>query len=411
MSDKTPKEYSYDEARALVESESVGKRLDLAGNPSTPPEILYFLANDESAKVRMAVARNRSTPVLADQSLAEDPSEEVRGEIAHKVSRLVPTLSDEGTEKLRDRVFTILATLAADQLPHVRQILADELKNSADAPHGVIKTLAGDDVIEVSIPVLEYSPLLSDTDLQEIIAAGIAQEALAAIARRGYVSETLADTIANTLEIPAVAALLANKDARIRNDTLEQIVEEARKIEPWHEPLATRPNLSIRLIRRVAGFVASSLVNKMVENNDLPESFAKDLKARARARIDSAKMVDDAEDEIDYQARAVEFLRRGMLDDDFIIDQIDNKNRILLKHCLAVMADVPLEVVDKVLMSRDGNAITALGFKAGLKMRTAYDIQVRIAMVPRDKLVLARNGFEYPSTPKDMQMALSYFEN
>ncbi|MCK5575521.1 MAG: DUF2336 domain-containing protein, partial [Sphingomonadales bacterium] len=284
-----------------------------------------------------------------------------------------------------------------------------ELKKSPDVPHGVIKKLAGDKVIEVSIPVLEYSPLLSDTDLQEIIAAGIAQEALAAIARRGYVSENLADTIASTLEIPAVAALLANKDASIRNDTLEMIVEEARKIEMWHEPLVTRPNLSIRLIRRIAGFVASSLVNKMVESNDLPAAFAKDLKARARARIDSAKMVDDADD-IDYQARAVEFLRRGMLDDDFIIDQIDNKNRILLKNCLAVMADVPLEVVDKILMSRDGASITALGFKADLKMRTAYDIQVRIALVPRDKLVLARNGFEYPATPKEMQKALSFFE-
>ena len=132
VSGKTPEEYSYEEARALVESLSEGKRIELASSAASPTEVLHYLSGDESAKVRRAVARNHATPVLADQTLAEDPSEEVRSEIAHKVSRLVPTLSDEGTEKLRDCVFSILATMAADQLPHVRQILAEELKKRAN---------------------------------------------------------------------------------------------------------------------------------------------------------------------------------------------------------------------------------------------------------------------------------------
>jgi len=41
-------------------------------------------------------------------------------------------------------------------------------------------------------------------------------EALEAISKRKKISEDLAEAIANTLEIPAVAALLTNKDAAIR---------------------------------------------------------------------------------------------------------------------------------------------------------------------------------------------------
>ena len=63
--------------------------------------------------------------------------------------------------------------------------------------------------------------------------------------------------LVKSLDVPGVAALLVNPDARIRKETLERIVEQAEEIEAWHMPLALRADLSARAIRRIAGFVGA----------------------------------------------------------------------------------------------------------------------------------------------------------
>ena len=68
---------------------------------------------------------------------------------------------------------------------------------------------------------MEYSPLLSDEDLLEIIAAGPVQGGLSAVARRSKVDVSIADAIVRANDIPAVAALLGNKNAQIREETLD----------------------------------------------------------------------------------------------------------------------------------------------------------------------------------------------
>ena len=58
----------------------------------------------------------------------------------------------------------------------------------------------------MAAPILEYSPMLSDADLMEVIAAARAEEVLAAIARRKPVSPAVSDAIVSSLDIPAIAA-------------------------------------------------------------------------------------------------------------------------------------------------------------------------------------------------------------
>ncbi|MGG2362298.1 DUF2336 domain-containing protein, partial [Salmonella enterica] len=82
----------------------------------------------------------------------------------------------------------VIEVLARDQLPRIRAIVAEEIKQATNVPHGLVKRLAADLSSIVSTPVLEYSPLLSDDDLLEIIATGSAAERLSAIARRSNLS-------------------------------------------------------------------------------------------------------------------------------------------------------------------------------------------------------------------------------
>ena len=397
----------YEQARRMLEEGRLEDRRMLAARADMRPEILYYLAEDEDAEVRRRVAANPAAPIHADQLLAEDPDDEVRAELARKIARLVPGLDPGQAAKIRERAIVVLEQLAQDALPRVRAIVAEEIKRETRVPKEIIRQLARDLEAIVACPVLEYSPLLDEHDLRELIAAGMSSEALAAIARRENLPAAVSEDIAATLDIPAVAALLANESAQIREETLDRIIDHARAVEAWHRPLALRPQLSVRAMKRIAGFVASALVHRMMERNPLGEKVAEEILERVRERIAAERVGEEEEAELARQAR--EFHRRGMLTDDFVIEAIEHNRRELLIQALAVMADIEPAVVRRIIHSKSGRAVTALAWKAGLKMRTAFRLQTEFALVPPSQLVPAKNGVDYPMDEAELVWHLSYF--
>lgn len=399
---------SYEEGREILEKEAPNERTKLARQESTKPEILYYLAQDQEPKIRREIAANPSTPIQADQALAADLDDEVRFELARKIARLVPGIPPGEARDLREQMIDILDILASDQLPRVRAIVAEEIKHSDNVPSELVGKLARDLEETVSLPILEYSPLLNDSDLKEIIVASAARRALQAIARRAGVSETVADALANRLEIPALLDLLTNKSAKINEETLQRIVVLAKQAEELHEPLVLRPNLSIRIIRRIAGFVASSLVHDMLERNNVDDSVADEILSNVRQRLDEDPV--ESEDDSVLAARAEQLRQDGELTDEFMVGKIRSGERRLVAHCLAVLADLEYSAVEVIIKSNNGKAVTALAWKAGLKMRTAIKMQTRLAHVPRRNIIQARDGIDYPFPNAEMIREISFFQ-
>lgn len=402
-----PGTLSVEEEQKILKAGSEGQKKQLAVREDARPEVLYFLAEDQSASVRRLIAGNSSTPIQADEILKNDTDEDVRAELARKIGRLVPDMKSDEQTALRDKSIGLLETLAKDQLSKVRAIVAEEIKGSSDVPKALVDQLARDIEGIVCGPVLQYSPLLNDDDLREIIAAGTSSAALEAIASRETVSETIASDIAGTLDVPAVSALLTNQNAQIREETLDRIISQAESVEDLHQPLSLRPQLSIRAMKRIAGFVASALVHAMMEQSELSEEQADELLDKVRERLADERVGDDEQAQL--AAKAQDYFERGMLDDEFVVAQISENRRELLMQCLAVMADLPVDTVRQVIMSKSGRAVSALCWKADLKMRTAYDVQTQFALVPTAQLLLAKDGNKYPINENELEWHLSYF--
>jgi uncharacterized protein (DUF2336 family) len=397
----------YEQTKKALALGDVKQTHALATDENTQPEVLYYLAKNGDNEARVGVAKNTATPIQADEILVDDEYAEVRAELARKITRIIPNLRPEDANQLQKHSINILNKLAEDQLPKVREIIATELKATNQAPKDLIVKLAHDPEEMVAAPILEYSPLLSDSDLREVVAAGVVGEALKAISRRKNISEDLAEAIASTLEIPAVAALLTNKDATIREETMVKIVTQAKTTQALHEPLVERPNLSLRIMKRIAGFVASALVHKMVDNAQLDQKTADELISRTRKVIEG--QAPDIEDTMSAQEKAMDFLNRGMLDDEFVLSAIKNRQKQLLTHCLALMAELSVVVVEKVLSSKNGRAVTAMCWMAKLKMRTAIEVQIKIAGVPHAQAIQAKGGTDYPNSQAEMQQDLLFF--
>lgn len=403
---------SYEKAREALESHALKAREFLAGRPDVEPEILYYLASDESADVRRLVAGNPATPQQANKILTSDGDEEVRCELARKVARLLPGLAEEETARLRDLAIEVIERLAQDSLPRVRAIVAEEIKSSTLVPHHLVKQLAQDVELIVSAPVIEYSPLLSDEDLIEIIASARVEGTLSAIARRAEVKAPVADAIVATLDVSAVAALLVNPNAQIREETLDRLIEQAAEVEAWHQPVVVRADLSLRAVRRIAGFVSSALLEQLSRRSGLDEDTTAHLNKRVRERLEQEGVEQDP-DSVDAVARAsvAAALAQGQLDDRFVTEAAESGDRRAVVYALAELAQVSRGVVERILISQSGKAITALAWQAKLAMRTAVTIQSTIARLANHKIVMARDGVDYPLPADEMRWHLSFFDD
>ncbi|MBM3510692.1 MAG: DUF2336 domain-containing protein [Alphaproteobacteria bacterium] len=398
----------YEEAKVLARHNDSRQRARVVGQADTRPELLYYLAEDKDAQVRRKIAANPSTPRQADQLLATDVDDEVRCDLALKISRLIPGLSSTEKSAVQDLTFEILNTLAQNQLPRVRQIIAEEIKHATNVPIVLLRRLAIDLETIVSAPILEYSILLSGEDLLEIIAQGPAEGALAAIARRKNVSERLSDAIVDAeRNLPAVGELLANPSAQIREETLDRIIEQAPEVEPGHEPLVQRPKLSPKAMRRIAGFVSSSLLNILVDRADIDAETAKVVKESVRKRIERG----DLDPGLEARQRAEKLFEQGKLDDEQIQKAAQQGNREFVVTALALVTKQPERAIRRLLDSKTGKAVTTLAWKGKLSMRTAIEMQRHIARIPPHAIVNARNGVDFPLGGDEMDWYIDYFRD
>jgi uncharacterized protein (DUF2336 family) len=396
---------SYDESKVLAADHDGDHRRALAARDDVKPEVLYYLAADELSSVRRQIAANEKTPRQADRLLAEDVDDEVRCDLARKIGRIAPGLSQDAQEQIQELTFEILDILAHDQLPQVRQIIAEEIKQSDSVPRAIIQHLARDLELIVAAPVLEYSPLLSDEDLIEIIESDSVQGALSAISRRASVEAPVADAIAYCDDRDAIAALLANPSAQIREDTLDMLLDQAPEIESWHQPLVERPELSLRAVRRIGKFVAMALLRLLEERNDLPEGATDEVRRAVTQRIDEAGVNGGVDAGLD----AKKAFDEGKLNDEAIQSAIDLGNHDFVTNALALMNGLAPAAVEHVLGLQGAKSITALVWRAGLSMRTAMQVQLKVARVPPMDVLNAKDGTDYPMTPEELQWHADMF--
>src|SRR5258707_8955517 len=279
---------AYEESKRLSQSRKVNDRLRAATHTELRPELLYFLAQDGDPKVRAAIAANPATPVQADLVLARDGDDAVRQDLARKIALLAPGLTAQEHDRLRRMTYEVLEILVRDQVIRVRQIIAEALKDVADAPPEIIQRLARDCEIVVAGPVLQFSPLLSDSDLLEIISGAPIAGAREAVARRHAVAMPVTDAIGASDDIAAITALLDNPSAQIREELLDQLIERAPPTVAWHRPLVQRPRLPGGAALRLARFVALNLLAVLRERRDFDPETTRELAATVMRRVAQA---------------------------------------------------------------------------------------------------------------------------
>ena len=409
-----PKKLSDEDAKELARHQDAEVRSQLATRTDLRPELLYFLAEDQSLDVRMQVATNFATPAQANMLLAKDKDERVRIELAGKIAKLAPGLSRDDQDKMRRLTYETLDLLARDQIPKVRQILAETLKDVAHAPPEVIGRLARDADIAVASPILCYSPVLTDADLLDIIANSPIPGALSAISQRTNVTYPVTDAIASTDDVDAIAVLLGNPSAQIREETLDHLVDRAVDIEAWHNPLVLRPRLSAKSSQKLARFVAAHLLQALAERHDLDPDSAEAVAAIVRKRLDeldttgaeqseARKLSEDAV----AMERAKALMGGGQLTESAVDTALSGGDHALVSAALSLLAGLPVEVVNRTVVNQSAKGIVSIVWKAGLSMALAVELQTKMLHLPSSRILRSGVG-GFPLSPSEMSWQIEF---
>ncbi len=445
---------SYTESRAIAYTGDDNARARIAERSDIKPEILYYLVDDESHQVRLNLAANQATPRLADVKLARDTEEEIKLELAVKIARLVPDLEPDEQDRVYQATVETLEILARDQATRVRQILAETLKDVANAPPSVIKHLARDTESIVAEPVLLCSPVLNDDDLLEIISASPLGGQLSAISRRDMVSELVSDAIVASSDITAIALLLGNNNAQIREETLDAVIDRAHEFTDWHLPLVERPKLPARAAVRLAKFVAGSLINMLHNRGDLDEKFIAEIISVVEQRVEEGSIdagsvetefrdpdrlshpvppekeaIQDEPDEngkddepeevddlwLDQKVRkkpvispldvARSKMEEGKLDETSIVEALNRGDVDLVIAEISVLAELDMAQVEKAVDAKSAKAVMAVCWKAGLPARLSQDVQGKVAGLKDDQMLPA-TGHQYPLANNELKAEL-----
>ncbi len=391
------------------------RRRQIASRPDMRPEILAHLARDKSSAVRRALATNPTAGNSIDRLLASDDDAAVRADLAAKLTRLMPSLSAAEREGVQQATLAIVDLLARDSLVVVRRIVAEALQDLPNAPPHLIGLLARDSDLSVAGPILQYSPVLTDAELLAIIASPPVQGALSAISKRVGLTELVTDAIVETDDIAAIAELLANGSAQIREATLDLVIDRASSRLSWHGPLVRRPRLPFAAALRIARFVASDLLDELATRGDMDQATRKQL----------AKMVGDRLAGGPGQAARVDpsaplapapparLKEAGSMSSDLLEEAIRYGDRAFLLSALATRAGLLPIHIQRALERRSARAIVALAIRSKLPAQLAVDIQMKFAQVPPGGVIgpiRGPHGDSWRMTPEEADLEIELLQ-
>lgn len=206
-----------------------------------------------------------------------DSSVVERDQLFRNMAQLFSFVSDrcdDGQVAQYDDVLCQLAELVeVEARVHVAKLLAPLER----APGNVVVKLAHDD-IEVANPLLEFSNVLSDDDLIEIVASRTEGHRVA-IASRSTVTERVGEAIVEHGQSQSVARLVRNPNAELGQQVLERLVHRAQTDRGIAEDLRGRTDIDWQQLRGEIQSAGGKVLESVLQQQRLDAATASKVSA------------------------------------------------------------------------------------------------------------------------------------
>jgi uncharacterized protein (DUF2336 family) len=212
------------------------------------------------------------------------------------------------------------------------------MKNSLKLPRDVANKLARD-MESIALPILEHSPVLSDSDLIEILRAAGPNRQIA-IAGRQSLSAMITGEIAESGVPAALERALANDGALFDEEGLERSLERMADRPAIIDAMVERRKLPTTIVEKLLAHATGAAFDHLVNHHALPPQLAIELAsgARERATID---LIDQAALQSDIGRFVEQINLQGRLTPSLMMRAICRGHIDFVEHALAELAGVP----------------------------------------------------------------------
>jgi uncharacterized protein (DUF2336 family) len=138
----------------------------------------------------------------------------------------------EAERAIAEDIFRIMAK---DAEARVRETLSAHLSQSRALPRDIAQALAKDSLDSVALPVIQFSEVLTEQDLIDIVRTQSGERQVA-IAKRETVSVAVSDSLVESGNQDAVVALVGNDGAELDEAVMLKVVDKYGDVEAVQEP-------------------------------------------------------------------------------------------------------------------------------------------------------------------------------
>lgn len=307
--------------------------------------------------------------------LLADKSPDNRAEMVAKVAGELD--GSVLSEQERGLAEDIVRRMAQDASEIVREAVALNLRSSRNLPHDVAKSLA-EDIDSIALPVLQYSEVLTDDDLVELLDR-VPETKQVAMAQRSAVSGALAEALVEKGSQSAVETLVGNAGADIDEASFGRALDRFGQSEALQENIVKRSKLPLTISERLVTMVSEKLQDYLVAHHELSADAASEIIMRSRERATVTLVTDDADGK-DVDNLVAQLIANGRLTPSLVLRSLCTGDLAFFEAAMSALADVPL-VNARALIHDDGRlGLTSLYEKAKLPkalypaFRTAVDV-------------------------------------
>jgi uncharacterized protein (DUF2336 family) len=308
------------------------------------------------------------------RKLLSNPSGTTRAETAAKIAN--DFFRGEFGARERALAEEIFRLLLHDAEVRVREALAHNLKQSSLLPHDIALALARD-VASVAVPVLQFSEILTEEDLLELI-GGHDSVKQAAIARRTLVPERVSEALVETCDETVVRTLVENRGAAINESSLQMVLATLGDREAVQTAMVNRPKLPVTVVERLVAVVSEKLREQLLSKYDLPADLTSDLILQSRERATVVLSTETDEDGVERLVR--QLLENRRLTPSIVLRALCMGDMRFFEAAMSELVGLPLVNVRQLIHDSGRLGLKALFDRSGLPqsffpaVRAAIDV-------------------------------------
>jgi uncharacterized protein (DUF2336 family) len=347
-----------------------------------------------NTKVTMSQSERAKVSSMDVRKLMQEPSGKTRGMLAGKIALDYRNGGFSANEmNVANDIFRILLK---DIEKKVRVAIAEHLAHAPNVPRDILLQMVTDD-FDVAVYPLEFSRVLNDQDLLEIVKSSEEIERLRAIARRENLSVDVATGLTETQNVSVLTDLFANKTAIITDNALLDTWQQIATNEPLAKLLVDRGGLSLTIVEKLLSAVSEDLKHRLMKeykvSAPMAHKAAADVREWEMLGLVAANSNFDPEDNDQVDDLVTQMSLNGRLTHSILIRSLCMGSINLFEAGLARMAGVPR--VNARLLLSDASGMGFHAIYSASNMPVAFEAAIRVLL----KICVEESnyGFQVPT--------------